>query len=256
VPPEIVVAIIGVETEYGRNTGSYRVVDALSTLAFDYPPRAAFFRSELEHFLVLARDSGANVFDLKGSYAGAMGMPQFMPGSYNRYALDYDGNGRADLTGPIDAIGSVANFLYRHGWARGGPIAVPVRVEGERPTQLLAAGIKPSLRADALAASGVSLVPSTGGVLPAPSAGGIPLVPFTSGMSAEPAPLGTHPSPSAVSPDTLVALVELAGMSPEYRLAFNNFYVLTRYNRSSLYATAVLELAQAIRGPGTPAQYN
>ena len=120
VPPEYIVAIIGVETFYGRNTGRWRVIDALTTLAFDYPPRAEFFRNELEQYLLLARDAGIDVFSVRGSYAGAIGIPQFMPGSTRRYAVDFDGNGAIDLRrSPADAIGSVANFLKQHGWQRG-----------------------------------------------------------------------------------------------------------------------------------------
>ena len=216
VPAEVMTAIIGVETIYGRNTGRYRVVDALATLAFDYPPRADYFRQELEHFLLLSRETGVDVLEVKGSYAGAMGMPQFMPGSIQRFALDYDGDGRTDLASAADAIGSVANFLAQHGWQRGGPIALPVRVAGARPVQWLDAGIKPSLR-----------VPD------------LTTLEFTSGTP-------------VVDPDELVTLVELPSETPEYRLGFNNFYVLTRYNRSSMYAMAVMELAQALRAPALP----
>ena len=123
VPPEYVVAIIGVETFYGRNTGRWRVADALTTLAFDYPPRAEFFRGELEQFLLLARELGVDVFSLRGSYAGAIGIPQFMPGSTRRYAVDFDRDGVIDLRrNPTDAIGSVANFLKQHGWQKGGEV--------------------------------------------------------------------------------------------------------------------------------------
>ncbi|HXC41232.1 MAG TPA: lytic murein transglycosylase B [Burkholderiales bacterium] len=217
VPAEIVTAIIGVETIYGRNTGRYRVVDALATLAFDYPPRAAYFRQELEYFLLLARETGVDAIEVKGSYAGAMGMPQFMPGSTQRFALDYDGDGRTDLTSAVDSIGSVANFLAQHGWQRGGAIALSVRVAGARPVQWLDAGIKPSLR-----------VPD------------LTTLEFTS-------------APPVADPEELVTLVELPSDPPEYRLGFNNFYVLTRYNRSSMYAMAVMDLAEALRVPTLPA---
>ncbi|MFA7292735.1 MAG: lytic murein transglycosylase, partial [Rhodocyclaceae bacterium] len=117
VPEEIIVAIIGVETEYGKNTGRFSVMQALSTLAFNYPPRAPFFRSELEQFLLLARDNSFDPLSVKGSYAGAIGIPQFMPSSQQRYAVDFDGNGRVELTSSTtDAIGSVASFLAQHGW--------------------------------------------------------------------------------------------------------------------------------------------
>jgi membrane-bound lytic murein transglycosylase B len=213
VPEEIIVAIIGVETVYGRNTGSYRVIDALTTLAFDYPPRAEFFRSELEHYLLYARDAGINVLNLKGSYAGAIGIPQFMPGSYRRYAVDHDGDGKQDLSGSFaDAIGSVANFLKQHGWDASQPVAFTAQVQGERYRNLVDAGIKPLYRFGDLPSFGVS----------------------TSGVA---------------DAEVLCALIELGtpGAASEYRVGLNNFYVLTRYNRSSLYATAVIELAQAVK---------
>ncbi len=136
VPEEIIVAIIGVESVYGRNAGNYRVIDALSTLAFDYPPRAEFFRAELESFLLYAREAGINTLALKGSYAGAIGIPQFMPDSYRRYAVDLDGDGKQDLSGSFaDAIGSVANFLKAHGWEAGRPVAYTAQVQGEQLPQ-------------------------------------------------------------------------------------------------------------------------
>ena len=213
VPEEIIVAIIGVETVYGRNTGSYRVIDALTTLAFDYPPRAEFFRGELENFLLYARDAGIDTLALKGSYAGAIGIPQFMPGSYRRYAVDFDGDGRQDLSGSYaDAIGSVANFLKAHGWEPGAPVAYAARVRGDDYRGLVDSGIKPGYRFGELANFGVS---------------------------AE----GTAPA------DAPCALIELGTpqQASEYLVGFNNFYVLTRYNRSSMYAAAVLELAQAVK---------
>ncbi|MBE0625461.1 MAG: lytic murein transglycosylase B [Burkholderiales bacterium] len=213
VPEEIIVAIIGVETAYGRNTGGYRVIDALSTLAFDYPPRADFFRGELENFLLYARDADIDTLALKGSYAGAIGIPQFMPGSYLRYAVDLDGDGKSDLSNSYaDAIGSVANFLKAHGWKTGQPVAYPARVQGEDYRELVDAGIKPALRYDELAGYGVSAV-------------------------------------GEASADALCALIELS--TPDeasvYLVGLTNFWVLTRYNRSSMYAAAVLELAQALK---------
>jgi membrane-bound lytic murein transglycosylase B len=213
VPEEIIVAIIGVETLYGRQMGGFRVVDSLATLAFDYPPRAAFFRSELEQYLLLARDAAFDVFSVRGSYAGAIGIPQFMPGSIRRYAVDYDGNATIDLSrSAADAIGSVANFLRAHGWQRGEAIWAPARVVGEAHRSLLEAGIRPTTAVADL--RGVELAP--GAVLP---------------------------------PDTRVALIALESpdAATEYRLALENFYVLTRYNRSSLYASAVADLAAALR---------
>ena len=217
VPEEIIVAIIGVETVYGRNTGNYRVIDALSTLAFDYRPRAEFFRAELEHFLLYARDAGIDTLSLKGSFAGAIGIPQFMPGSYRRYAVDLDGDGKQDLSGSFaDAIGSVANFLKAHGWETGQPVAFPAEVRGEHYRKLVDAGIKPTYRCGDLAGFGVS----------------------NSGRA---------------DPDAPCALIELEtpGEANQYLAGLNNFYVLTRYNRSSLYAAAVLELAQAVKAAQT-----
>ncbi|PKO86186.1 MAG: lytic murein transglycosylase B [Betaproteobacteria bacterium HGW-Betaproteobacteria-12] len=212
VPEEIIVAIIGVETEYGRNTGGFGVLEALATLAFHYPRRAEFFRTELEQFLLLSRENGLDPLAVKGSFAGAIGIPQFMPGSQRRYAIDFDGDQRIDLNGSIeDAIGSVARFLEQHGWQPGKPVAVPAQVAGEPDRALLEAGIRPSLRIDQLAAQGIVA--------------------------------------AADDPHATVTLVDL--VSPEkpteYWLGFDNFYVITRYNRSSFYAMSVFQLAEAIR---------
>ena len=225
VPAEIIMAIIGVETSFGRNMGRYRIIDALTTLAFDYPRRAEYFRSELEHFLLFARDGNIDVLRLRGSYAGAFGMPQFMPGSYRRYAVDFDGDGRADLVASAsDAIGSVANFLKEHGWESGRPIAFPVALPpanagtGDAIRSLLEAGIKPSLPLERLAAAGVQMPPAL----------------------------------ARLAPDTLATVVELEtpGQPAVAWAGLQNFYVLTRYNRSSFYATAILELATALREAG------
>ena len=213
VPEEIIVAIIGVETVYGRNTGNHRVIDALTTLAFDYPRRAEYFRGELEHYLLYARDAGIDPLALKGSYAGAIGIPQFMPGSYRRYAVDLDGDGKPDLSGSFaDAIGSVANFLKQHGWKTGKPVAYPAQVQGENYRELVDAGIKPGYRYGELADFGISAA-------------------------------------GEAEADAPFALIELATPeeASEYLVALTNFYVLTRYNRSSMYAAAVLELAQAVK---------
>jgi membrane-bound lytic murein transglycosylase B len=214
VPEEIIVAIIGVETFYGRNTGRWRVIDALATLAFDYPPRARFFRGELESYLLFARDLQLDVFSVKGSYAGAIGIPQFMPGSYLRYAVDFDGDRRIDLRdNPVDAIGSVANFLLRHGWRAGAPVQRGARVNGEIPPELLAPDALPRNTLEELRLAGV-------------------------------APRGA-PLPG----ETRVTLLKLA--TPErpadYRIGLHNLYVLTRYNRSLFYAFAVADLAEALR---------
>lgn len=213
VPEEIIVAIIGVETVYGRNTGNYRVIDALSTLAFDFRPRAEFFRAELEHYLLYARDAGIDTLAQKGSYAGAIGIPQFMPGSYRLYAVDLDGDGKQDLSGSFaDAIGSVAYFLQAHGWESGQPVAFAAQVHGENYRKLVDAGIKPTYRYGDLAGFGVSARGET----------------------------------TADAPCALIEL-ETPGEASEYLVALTNFYVLTRYNRSSLYAAAVLDLAQAVK---------
>jgi membrane-bound lytic murein transglycosylase B len=218
VPAEIVVAIIGVETYYGRYTGSHRVIDALATLAFDYPRRAAFFRGELKEFLLLAREQNFSPVAAKGSFAGAMGLPQFMPGSYRRYAVDFDRTGRADLFGSTgDAIGSVANYLARHDWQRGQPVLLPARLEPDQQDSIvrrLDGGLSERRVAAMWAADGVTPV-AWPGVL-------------------GPEPLG-------------VLLLEESPSESSYWIACHNFYVITRYNRSRLYATAVWQLAQALR---------
>jgi membrane-bound lytic murein transglycosylase B len=221
VPAEIVVAIIGVETFYGRVTGRYRALDALTTLAFDYPRRAAFFRGELKQFLILARELGVSPLAPKGSYAGALGVPQFMPGSYRSYAVDFDGNGRPDLWGSApDIVGSVANFLARHDWQPGQPVLLPAALADESRDQVLRrldGGISERRAVAAWAADGVTI--------------------------AEP------PDGLAADPVGVLLLEEnpTSGQSASFWIACNNFYVLTRYNRSRLYATAVWELAKAIR---------
>jgi membrane-bound lytic murein transglycosylase B len=132
VPAEVIVAILGVETYYGRIVGRYRAIDALATLAFDYPRRAAFFRSELKEFLLLARDLGVSPLAPKGSFAGALGVPQFMPGSYRKYAVDFDGSGGVDLwASPADIVGSVAHFLAEHEWQPGQPVLLPAAIADE-----------------------------------------------------------------------------------------------------------------------------
>jgi membrane-bound lytic murein transglycosylase B len=212
VPADIIVAVIGVETVYGRNMGAYKMIDALATLAFNFPRRSDFFRSELESFLLYARESGIDVLAAQGSYAGAFGIPQFMPGTYRRFAVDYDGDGQRDLhASPDDAIGSVANFLKAHGWEAGQRIAARAQVNGESYRKLIDAGIKPLYRIADLTAYGV----------------------------------GTE---ERLPPEAGCALVELEtpGQPPEYWVGLENFYVLTRYNRSSFYAIAVLELAREI----------
>lgn len=217
VPPEIVVAIVGVETNYGRLLGGFRVLDALATLAFDYPRRAPFFRGELKEFLLLAREQGFSPFTPKGSYAGAMGVPQFMPGSFRRYAVDFDGDTRIDLwtSGP-DVVGSVANYLARHDWQPGGVTIAPAAIDPlarDGVLRKLDGGLSERRSLDAWAADGVR-----------PSAS-----------------LGTVDDPVG-----LLLLEEADGGSSTW-IAGPNFYVVTRYNRSRLYATAVIRLAEAIR---------
>lgn len=212
VPEEIIVAIIGVETVYGRNMGGFRVIDALATLAFDYPPRADYFRGELENYLLHGRQESIDVLGQKGSYAGAIGIPQFMPGSYRRYAVDFDGDGRRDLSASVvDAVGSVANFLKEHGWQRSQPVAFAARVHGERYRALAASGIKPVYLGTDLASFEVSVEE------PFDRAAGVVLIEL-----------------------------ESPGQPPEYRVGLDNFYVLTRYNRSSFYALSVVDLAAEI----------
>jgi len=210
VPAEVIVAIVGIETEYGRNMGKFSVFEALASLAFYYPPRAAFFRNELEQFLLLARENGVSPLDIKGSYAGAIGIPQFMPSSQRRYAVDFDGDDRVDLrNSTADAIGSVARFLQQHGWQTGAPIAVPARVEGD-PASLVAAGIKPATPLQDLTKQGV----------------------VADGDADRPAALIDLVTPDAET---------------EYWVGFENFYVITRYNRSSFYAMSVFQLAETLR---------
>lgn len=221
VPAEVIVAILGVETYYGRNLGSYRALDALTTLAFDYPRRAEFFRSELKQFLLLTRELGVSPLAPKGSFAGALGVAQFMPGSYRRFAVDFDDSGRADLwSSPADIVGSVAHFLAEHGWQRGGPVLLGATIAGEmRDTALqhLDGGISGRQSLVLWAEVGVTPVH-------------------------EPDSLGPEPV-------GLLALEENAagGPSASYWIACHNFYVLTRYNRSRLYASAVWELAKTIK---------
>ncbi len=211
VPEEVIVAIIGVETVYGRNTGGFSVFEALATLAFNYPRRADFFREELEQFLLLSRENNLDPMMVKGSFAGAIGIPQFMPGSQRRYAVDFDGDQRVDLSNSVDdAIGSVARFLEQHGWQNGQPVAVPANVSGQPDSALIEAGIRPSLNAGSLTERGIN---------------------------------------AAVDADATVALIDLVSpnRATEYWLGFENFYVITRYNRSSFYAMSVFQLAEEIR---------
>ena len=210
VPPQILVAIIGVETEYGQNTGRFSVFQALATLAFRYPPRSAFFRDELEQFLLLARENGQPPESIKGSYAGAIGIPQFMPSSQRRYAVDFDGDGRVDLRrSTADAIGSVASFLAQHGWQTGAPVAHALPLEIRPPAELSQTDLTLRQNAAALRAAG----------LPAPG-----------------------------PDDARYALVDLVTPDgpTEYWLGEHNFWVISRYNRSSFYAMAVFQLGERL----------
>jgi membrane-bound lytic murein transglycosylase B len=212
VDAQIIVAIIGVETRYGGNTGSHRVLDALATLAFDYPPRSKFFRGELENYLVLAREESIDLLSTKGSYAGAMGYGQFIPSSYRQYAVDFDHDGKRDLwNSPMDIIGSVANYMHKHGWDLGAQVVIPASVSGDAYKPVLEKGLKPHTALKQLKQAGIK--PST-----------------------------------AVPDDVTAALVTLENKDgPGYWLALNNFYVITRYNRSPLYAMAVYQLSEEIR---------
>jgi len=212
VAPEIIIAILGVETQYGRNKGEYPVLDALSTLWLHYPPRSDFFKRELEEFLLLARELRLETGSVKGSYAGAIGMPQFISSSYRRYAVDGDGDGRRDLLqNPEDVIASVANFLNVHGWAAGEPPVDDVDLRGTLYFWIERLGVKPALTVSGLTQYGI--VPK-----------------------------------NAISPERRAALIAFEGEAgPFYRLGYNNFYVITRYNRSKRYAMAVVELAERLR---------
>lgn len=214
VPAEIIVAIIGVETYYGRIAGSYRVIDALSTLAFDYPPRSEFFTGELKSYLILTRQQGFDPLALKGSYAGAMGYGQFMPSSFLAYAVDFDGDGIADIwNNPVDAIGSVANYFKEHGWRNGETVVVGATVKGKVPEQWFVSGrknLKPEHTIAEFASAGV---------------------------------IADKPVP----PDTLASAMQFELRNGyEYWLGLQNFYVITRYNHSAMYAMCVYQLSQRI----------
>ncbi|WP_416172271.1 lytic murein transglycosylase B [Actimicrobium sp. CCC2.4] len=225
VPAEIIVAIIGVETVYGRNTGNFRVMDAITTLAFDYPDtptrltRMQYFRGELENTLLYARESGIDPLSLEGSYAGAIGLPQFMPGSIRQYAVDFDGDGKVDLrNSQVDAIGSVASFLVKHGWHPGEPIVFPATVSADDSNGARAwdafinQGLEAKFTISDLRAAGVK--------------------------------------PSTPLPDNMLfGLVDLQNGTgtPEFWLGAANFFAITQYNRSFFYAMSVVDLSRAIR---------
>ncbi len=212
VPAEYIVAIIGVETRYGVYKGKFRVLDSLMTLAFDYPKRGKFFRGELEHYLLMTREEKIDPLSLKGSYAGAMGKPQFIASSYRNYAVDFDGDGKRDLlNNTTDAIGSVANYFSRHHWVPGQPVVGGATIKGKKYKALLDKGIKPKTSVKSFSQYGVTITDDIPGNL--------------SG-----------------------ALIELELKSGhEYWVGLQNFYVITRYNHSPLYAMAVYQLSQEIR---------
>ena len=212
VAPEYLAAILGVETYYGRLTGSYRVIDALATLAFDFPARSKFFRDELEQYLLLTRDMHVDPLTLKGSYAGAMGAPQFMPSNYRKYAVDANADGHIDLwSNWADVCASVGNFLKEKGWNAGEPVLTDASVDPEKAADLDGRKLALSDTVGSLMAKGLS---------------------FETPLPAE-------------APALLIAADESDGV--HWRVGYNNFFVITRYNHSALYAMAVYELASAVK---------
>lgn len=211
VPAEIIVAIIGVETRYGQHMGNYRVMDALSTLAFAYPPRSPFFTKELREFLILTREQQRDPLSLKGSYAGAMGFGQFMPSSYRAYAADFDGDGLIDIwENREDAIGSVANYFVRHGWKKDEPVVVRMRTRSGYDSSVLNDSLKPLHTVASLEEKGYT-------------------------------PINSLPG------DEKATAIELEGEhGTEFWMGLTNFYAITRYNHSRLYAMAVYQLSQEI----------
>ncbi len=207
VSQSIIAAIIGVETYYGRHKGKTAVFDSLMTLGFDYPPRGRFFRSELEHFLLLAREVDLDVSLIRGSYAGAMGMPQFISSSYRAYAVDFDGDGKRDLwDSTADVIGSVANYFKKHGWQRGGDVVQRARVK-QVPEDATRTKLKPHTSIGDFRHQGIL-------------------------------------TDKAYADDVMATLVTLEGdKGIEHWLGLKNFYVITRYNHSALYAMAVYQLS-------------
>lgn len=213
VPAEIVLAFLGVETRFGEVMGDDAVATALYTLGFHHERRGRFFRTELGHYLRLATDQGWSVTQAKGSYAGAMGMGQFMPSSYRTYGVDFDDDGAIDLFGsPADAIGSIAFYIAKHGWLKDEPILVEATVQGD-PSALIKRGLSLNRTVDGLRAAGVTV-------------------------------------PDAIDGKARARLFHFDGDDgPEYRVGLRNFYVITRYNHSALYARAVTELAAAFPQP-------
>ena len=212
VPAEIIVSIIGVETLYGGNTGSHRVIDALSTLAFDYPPRAPFFRQQLKEYLLLTREEQVDPLSLTGSYAGAMGLPQFMPGSFRAYAVDFDNDGRIDIwQNPTDAIGSVANYFIKHGWQPGQPVVVQADIKSAATAEKgLSDSLDPKITVKQLGK------------------------------------LGWQARSPLDKKQHVTAFRLEAEQGAEYWIGLANFHAITRYNRSVMYAMAVNELAEQL----------
>ena len=210
----MILAIIGVETFYGRNMGSYRVLDALATLGFDYPPRADFFRKQLMSYMVLTREQQIDPLELKGSYAGAMGYGQFIPSSYQAYAVDFDGDGKVDIwNNPVDAIGSVANYFHQHGWTHGAQVAIAANVEGDRVKE----GVTETQGLEARR------------------------------TVAELKSLGWTPESALPDEQEVMAFEFDNGERMQYWVGLNNLYVITRYNRSVMYAMVVHQLADLLR---------
>ncbi len=222
VPGSVIAAIVGVETIYGRITGNFRVIDALATLAFDYPRRADFFREELKQFFLLSRELKRSPLSIKGSFAGAMGWPQFMPSSYRKWAVDFDNDQRIDLfASRDDIIGSVASFLAGHGWERGGVVMLPV---AKPSTEILATfdgGLTPRKKFSEWQEQGVQILRKDADIVLPPG-------------------------------DVSAGLISLdrADGENEYWITFENFYVITRYNRSRMYASSVWSLAYALKRVG------
>ena len=214
VAPEIIMSIIGIETRYGRLTGGYRVLDALLTLGFDYPKRGKFFRGQFEQFLLLSKEQDLDATTLTGSYAGAMGYGQFIPGSYRAYAIDYDKDGVADIwNNPADAIASVANYFAKHKWVYGDLVAVPVSLKKGQTIdeKLISASVKPKTTVAKLRKAGV-------------------------------------PISAQISDDEKVALLKFeTDNGIKYWLAFDNFYAITRYNHSQLYAMAAYQFSLLLK---------
>ena len=212
VDPAVIVAIIGVETYYGRNKGSFKVIDALSTLAFDYPKRSRFFTKQLEHFLLLAQEQKQDPLTLIGSYAGAMGFGQFIPSSYRDYAVDYDKDGFADIwNNTTDAIGSVANYFAEHGWKDGDQVTTRIKLKPDYNPDMISKSLKPDR---------TILEYSEHGYFPVDFA----------------------------SPDAMASAIKFDGSNgAEFWFGLHNFYVITRYNHSNMYAMAVYQVSRAIR---------